>query len=40
MFPHFDLTRKNGITFGVAFGLFTVLLAYYSFRQERLKTTH
>ena len=39
MFPQFDLTRKNGITFGIAFGLFTVLLAYYSYRQERLKKT-
>jgi hypothetical protein len=40
MFPQFDPTRKNGLTFGIAFGVFTVLLAYFYFRQERLKPTH
>ena len=34
MFPQFDPTRKNGLTFGIAFGVFTVLLAYYYFRQS------
>ena len=40
MFPQFDPARKNGLTFGIAFGVFTVLLAYFYFRQERLKPTH
>jgi hypothetical protein len=35
MYPQFDPTRKNGLTYGIAFGSFTILLAYYYFRQER-----
>ena len=40
IFPQLDLTRKNGITFGVAAGLFAVLLGYYYYRQERARITH
>jgi hypothetical protein len=35
IYPQLDPSRKNGLTFGIAFGLFTVLLAYYYLRQER-----
>jgi hypothetical protein len=35
MYPQFDPARKNGLTFGIVFGVFAILLAYYSFRQER-----
>jgi hypothetical protein len=35
IYPQFDPARKNGLTFGIAFGLFAVLLAYYYLRQER-----
>lgn len=40
IFPQFDPRRNNGLTYGIAFGVFAVLLVYYYFRQERLKTTH
>ncbi len=39
IFPQLDPGRKNGITFGVASGLFAVLLGYYYYRQERQRST-
>ncbi len=38
IFPNFDPTRENGLTFGVAFGIFSVLLIYYFWKHERMTT--
>ncbi len=39
MVPQFDPRRKNGLSFGIVFGAFAVLLVYYYLRQERAKTS-
>jgi hypothetical protein len=36
-FPNFDYSRENIYTFGIAFFIFTVLLALFYIRQERKK---
>ena len=33
--PQLDMNRQNVYTFGIAFGLFSILLIYYYWRQER-----
>ena len=36
MLPQLDMARKNVYTYGIAFGLFAVLLVYYFWKQERV----
>lgn len=37
MLPKFDMARKNAYTYGLSFGLFTILLAYFYWKQERVR---
>jgi hypothetical protein len=36
--PQFDMTRKNAAAYGIGFGLFSVLLIYYYWKQEKVRT--
>jgi hypothetical protein len=35
IFPQLDLARKNAYTYGIGFGLFSILLLYYYWKQEK-----
>jgi hypothetical protein len=37
MLPQFDPARKNAYTYGIAFGLFSILLAFFYWKHERVR---
>jgi hypothetical protein len=38
MLPQFDLNRKNAYTYGLAYGFFTIVLLYFYWKHERVRT--